>query len=698
MNKNPVTEEFELSQIRIKLVDPIGHPISQLKSQVKQGARILFQGATDDQGKLPPFSSRIGAPISIHVEQFLTKDMKCIRELTPWTEIFSVILVSGKIKQAATLAPDKGEVGNYRRKTYLVQAGDTLSGIASRHKCTAKELARLNGIELETIIRPGQFIKLPRYSTTPAGGTPLAMPVQTGTQAQSDEPSSGTPTHNKIYPDPKPNERLPGPSTPLPNIGTSQTRGENGTPKTTTSLSCPGACIKLGDKGPLIEEINIRLTGFGGTISEPTPLDVFTKRTESAIKQFQRDYMGVSESGKICGSLLIALDEFRRKTPINFASMKCRCGHCNGFGNGLIDSKAADYFKSNDRTKPYPGIEYPGLHRALLWALRAAIYYTESIDASLGFKFLTISSGYRCWHDNKIHKRSTTNHMGNALDVQFSRNNSTTRCSGKDVDILRSNVFVKRIGAQLSWPDKNKLSLETAAEGAKSWVHVDVREYDEQYKNSRYYAVTQSAADGDPLIEVAWREGRLALLCCGGLPPASATPQNSSKNGDNGNRVDVSSLKISDKGAAFIKAWEKCKLQPYNDSEGFCSIGWGHLIKRQSCGSIHEEKDFEKYKNGIDQNTADQLFLNDLERTEGIVKSRVQVPLHQHEYDALVSLVFNMGSFQKCPRLLSKLNTKDYNGCCDEFADITNKNTPGLVKRRNCEMNIFRNNLYDSNH
>lgn len=701
MNKIPINDDFEFSQVRIKLVDPTGHPIRQLKFQIKQGSTILLQGTTDEQGKLPPLSSRIGAPLSVHVEQFLTRDMKCIRELTPWTETFSIILVSGKIKQEATLAPDKGEAGSYRRKTYLVQAGDTLSSIASRNRCTAKELARLNRIELEAIIHPGQLIKLPVSGTTSAGGTSLAMPAPTGKQSQSENPPSVTPIPNRVGMDStrsQSNETLPGLPTPLPNTSTSQKRGENGTPKTMTSLSCPGACVKPGDKGSLIEEINVRLTGFGGTVSESTPLNVFTKRTESAIKQFQRDYMGVAETGKICGSLLIALDEFRSKIPISFASMKCRCGQCHGFGNGFIDSQAAGYFKSTDRTKPYAGIEYPGLHRALLWALRAAIYYAESMDTELGFKFLTISSGYRCWHDNKIHKRSTTNHMGNALDIQFSRNNSTTRCSGKDVDILRSNIFVKRIGAQLSWPDKNKLSLETAAEGAKSWVHVDVREYDEQYKAPRYYAVTQDAADGDPLVEVAWREGRLALLCCGGLPPGDTTHHNSSKNGNNGSRLDASSLQISDKGIAFIKAWEKCRLQPYDDSEGFCSIGWGHLIRRQSCDSIRDEADFKEYKNGINQISADQIFLEDIKYTEGIVKSRIQVPLHQHEYDALVSLVFNMGSFRKCPKLLSKLNTKDYNGCCDEFADITNKGTPGLIKRRNCEMKIFRNNLYDTDH
>jgi GH24 family phage-related lysozyme (muramidase) len=76
----------------------------------------------------------------------------------------------------------------------------------------------------------------------------------------------------------------------------------------------------------------------------------------------------------------------------------------------------------------------------------------------------------------------------------------------------------------------------------------------------------------------------------------------------------------------------------------------------------------------------------------------VQVPMFQHEYDALVSLIFNMGSFKKCPKLLSKLNTKDCSGCCSEFADITNGGTAGLVTRRKAEMDIFTNSVYHSKH
>jgi GH24 family phage-related lysozyme (muramidase) len=48
--------------------------------------------------------------------------------------------------------------------------------------------------------------------------------------------------------------------------------------------------------------------------------------------------------------------------------------------------------------------------------------------------------------------------------------------------------------------------------------------------------------------------------------------------------------------------------------------------------------------------------------------------------------------------MLAKLNTGDYSGCCDEFADITNHGDKGLVDRRKSKMKLFRNNVYDAKH
>lgn len=703
------------SNVKLKLLDPLGNAIDGLKYQIRQGGRIVAQGVTDGQGRLQQFASHLGKELSVQVEHFTTGAMTEIHALTPWNEKMSLKLVSGKVKHKAKLAQDKGTPGAYRRRTHTVASGDTLTAIAAKHGTSAQAIATLNDIALGSTLHIGQVLKLPATKGAASSGASAPAATPAAVAAHASAPVAATPAASSqtAAPPAAPTTTVPaGPATAPANIPpvakVVDGRGENGTPKTAVEVKCDQqACIKLGDKGPLIEELNIRLMGFGNTISAPTPLNEFTAKTERAVKQFQRDYMGVAETGKVCGPFLAALDDFLAKYPVSLGSMKCRCGKCEGFGNGQLNSKKAGVFTDTKQISPRPGVEYPGMHRALLWGFRAALYYAHVKDKALTFKFQHVSSGYRCWFDNAGYlggvannktKRNSTNHMGNALDLQWTKGKSTTRCAGADVDEIRTEIFVKRLGAQMRWPGKNKLSLEAASDGATSWVHVDVREFESQYKDTRFYAVTQAGVDGDRLVEMARREGRLALVACGGLPLSAAAKSSAPAPVAGAQRILIDALSVSSKGVDFIKGWERLGLKPYDDSEGYCTVGWGHLIAKKSCASLADDPGLKPFKGGITRAAADAMMRDDIQQTEDIVKARVQVPMFQQEYDALVSLIFNLGGFSKCPKLLSKLNTRDYSGCCDEFADITNGGTSGLVKRRQAEMNIFRNNVYDSAH
>lgn len=60
--------------------------------------------------------------------------------------------------------------------------------------------------------------------------------------------------------------------------------------------------------------------------------------------------------------------------------------------------------------------------------------------------------------------------------------------------------------------------------------------------------------------------------------------------------------------------------------------------------------------------------LADVQQFEGALKQCVTVPLAQHEYDALVSFSYNVGSHAFCrSTLLKKLNAEDYAGACSEL-------------------------------
>lgn len=81
--------------------------------------------------------------------------------------------------------------------------------------------------------------------------------------------------------------------------------------------------------------------------------------------------------------------------------------------------------------------------------------------------------------------------------------------------------------------------------------------------------------------------------------------------------------------------------------------------------------------------------LTDVQKYEGALRRCVTVPLHQHEYDAYVSLAYNIGPGAFCSStLVRKLNAGDYAGACGEILrwdKFRGRPLPGLTKRRQGE-------------
>ena len=142
-------------------------------------------------------------------------------------------------------------------------------------------------------------------------------------------------------------------------------------------------------------------------------------------------------------------------------------------------------------------------------------------------------------------------------------------------------------------------------------------------------------------------------------------------------------------------------LFPYDDNKGFCTIGGGHLIDgKRSCAVLKSNgsASYKKFEKGISIAREDELFGNDIEIIVNRALKSIRAPLHQYEFDALMSLAFNAGDLTKFEKLLGTLNQGDYEGCCREFRDITNGGDKALVTRRIAEMKLFRNNIYDPRH
>lgn len=283
-------------------------------------------------------------------------------------------------------------------------------------------------------------------------------------------------------------------------------------------------CIKKNDKSELIREINIRLSGFGGNV----PTDQFTDRTEKMIKQFQRDYMKVAETGKVCGNVLRAIDEFQTKYVIHFDDIKCKCKKCKGFGNGLYKSV---YAKGKPKEEAYHNYEYPGIHRSLVWAIRAIMFYASVKEKDLGYTVRCIFSGYRCWEDNKFNGRSTTNHMGKALDIHFNRKGSKVNELVR-IEEIRDKILVPYSKVQIRWKDDNLFSVEPSRKSypkefiATTWIHIDVREFGPKYLEDKFFAKTLEETNGKNLVQLAKELGFTDVCKCMSNGSSAPNPSN----------------------------------------------------------------------------------------------------------------------------------------------------------------------------
>ncbi len=156
-------------------------------------------------------------------------------------------------------------------------------------------------------------------------------------------------------------------------------------------------------------------------------------------------------------------------------------------------------------------------------------------------------------------------------------------------------------------------------------------------------------------------------------------------------------MNISQKGIDLIKGFEDCILTAYNCPAGIPTIGYGHT----GCDVYIGRK--------ITKIDAERILQNDLKIHCNNVRKLVKVPLNQNQFDALVSLEFNIGygNFASST-LLKLLNTHDYQGAAKRFLfenpnaktdeekykgcfvfDSSNKVLSGLVRRRKTEQELF---------
>ena len=96
-------------------------------------------------------------------------------------------------------------------------------------------------------------------------------------------------------------------------------------------------------------------------------------------------------------------------------------------------------------------------------------------------------------------------------------------------------------------------------------------------------------------------------------------------------------MKVSERAIKLIKHHEGVRSRPYRCPANLWTVGVGHLIGN---GKLLPDS----YNRTFTKEEIDGLLKSDLRRFElGIHKMLPNVPLRQHEFDALVSFCFNLG-------------------------------------------------------
>ena len=145
-------------------------------------------------------------------------------------------------------------------------------------------------------------------------------------------------------------------------------------------------------------------------------------------------------------------------------------------------------------------------------------------------------------------------------------------------------------------------------------------------------------------------------------------------------------MKISIRGLELIKDFEGFSSTSYLDVVNIPTIGWGNTF----------------YEDGTKVKLGDQISKTDALKLLEVVANRdfadkifpsIKVKVTQSQFDAMVSLAYNIGAgaFLKST-LLKKVNAGDFAGAGEEFLrwnKANGKEVLGLTRRREREKQLF---------
>jgi len=150
----------------------------------------------------------------------------------------------------------------------------------------------------------------------------------------------------------------------------------------------------------------------------------------------------------------------------------------------------------------------------------------------------------------------------------------------------------------------------------------------------------------------------------------------------------------SEAGVQALTTLEAIRLAMYPDAGGKPTIGVGHLLTPDELASgMLTLSEPDSWRDGLTGDQVRALLRQDLADAEQVVTDSVTVPLAQHQFDALVSFVFNIGGEKfRDSTLLRQLNAGDYASIpaqLRQWIHVGETENAGLRRRRELEVHLW---------
>lgn len=143
------------------------------------------------------------------------------------------------------------------------------------------------------------------------------------------------------------------------------------------------------------------------------------------------------------------------------------------------------------------------------------------------------------------------------------------------------------------------------------------------------------------------------------------------------------------KGLEVTKVSEGFRARLYNDVANYCSIAYGHLVKRLPCDGSESEE----FRAGVSEPRAGEILTHDMAGAQRTVLATVRVPLSDAKYAALCDFVYNVGPAQfKESTLLRVVNAQKFDQVplqLRRWVRAGGREIEGLKNRREREIKLF---------